>query len=231
MATRDSNQFKTLKKRASVFFLHMRLLIQAIAKSARLPPGRLDPQDVSMHTDQRFSLKRAKSLGPIFKTMWNGQYTTCVIGHARARRLLTTNEENFPGATIDLTRLFPIGALRGMSGETHQKYRRLFILALQATPLAANEAVIREWIFRRLTSMAKGSANAPIAGPDLRAGLREITTGVMLRVLFGVSPEAADYGPLVQEYRAFGPNFPAYEIKPADAETFARIRQRVEKVF
>ena len=91
-----------------------------------------------------------KAEGPVFKT-WNGQYTTCVYGHTQlSRRLMLTDEDNFPGATVDLTGLFVIGALRGMSGDTHKKYRRVFVQALQGTPLAPHEDAVRKWIEDKL---------------------------------------------------------------------------------
>jgi len=228
LANRASTQFRTLKKHASVLFLHLRLLMRAVARSARLPPGQLDPADREMHSDRLFGLKRAQKFGPIFKTIWGGNYTTCVVGHDHARRLLASNEDSFPDATIDLTGLFPIGALRGMTGENHQKYRRLLILALQATPLAAHEAAIRQWILDRLTALAKGGTGSAVPGPELRAGLREITTGIMIRLIYGIAPGTSDYAALVADYRQFGPDFPVRKIEPVHAQAFARIKQRVQ---
>src|SRR5260221_8934036 len=163
---------KLIPRRAKCFALNVRLHLKALSKAARLPPGRLDPDDRSMYTDQRFNLKKAAELGAIFKTMWGGQYTTCVVGHARARRMLTANEDSFPGATIDLKSLFPIGALRGMSGEIHAKYRRLFILSLQATPLSAHETAVRAWMLENLNALARRYEGSPVPGRELRAALR-----------------------------------------------------------
>ena len=41
-------------------------------------------------------------------------------------RLLAANEDRLPGLTINLSGLFPIGALRAMTGKTHQRYRHSF---------------------------------------------------------------------------------------------------------
>lgn len=230
MRIRTPASLKPLKAHVSVVILHFRLLLRAMAKSTRLPPGDLDPSDREMHTDRLFVVKKAKSLGPIFKTIWNGQYTTCIYGHARNRNLFTSDEDNFPGATVDLTGLFPIGALRGMSGETHKKYRRLFIQALQATPLAVHEPAIRDWIFDRLSTLAENSKGRAVSGPDLRAGLREITSGIMLRLMYGITPGMPDYEEIIREYRQFGPNYPIYAVAPSNAEAFALIRQRLGKL-
>ena len=211
-----------------MLFLHIRLLMRAAAKSARLPPGHLDPGDREMHTDRLYGLKRAQRLGPIFKTIWSGNYTTCVVGHDHARRLLASNEDSFPDATTDLTGLFPVGALRAMTGETHQKYRRLLIQALQATPFAAHEGAIRTWILDRLTALAKARAGSSTGSEALRASLREITTGIMIRLIYGIAPGTPDYLEFVRDYRQLGPDFPVKKIEPLHSEAFERIKARVQ---
>jgi cytochrome P450 len=220
---------KPFKRHTAVVILHLRMLARAVVRSARLPPGRLDPDETGMHTDRLFAIKKAKELGPVFKAIWGGRYTTCVVGHTHARRLLASNENSFPDATIDLTGLFPIGALRGMTGESHQKYRRLFVQALQATPLALHEAAIRQWILERLRAMVPPGPASTIAGPALRAGLREITSGIMMRMIYGIAPDSPDYAELLREYRIFGPDAPVRKIEPVHAEAFARIKQKVQK--
>ena len=115
-------------------------MARAIKHFCLLPPGRLAPYDFGMHTDPLFCTKKAEAFGPIFKLIWSGRYTTCLIGHGRAREFLLAHEDELPGATIELRGLFPKGHLRAMSGEDHRKYRRLFVEALQATPLAFQRA-------------------------------------------------------------------------------------------
>jgi hypothetical protein len=112
----------------------VRIVLHAAKIGARLPPGSLRPVQQEVNADQHFFMNRAKALGPIFKVILNGTYTTCVLGHERGMRLLAANEDRLPGLTIDLRRLFPIGALRQMTGDTHQRYRRLFNQAMHATP-------------------------------------------------------------------------------------------------
>jgi cytochrome P450 len=116
---------------------HVRLMARAIGHLCLLPPGRLDLlDDNGPVTDQRFLLKKAMILGPIFKVIFWGRYLTCLVGHARALEFLRAHEEALDGAAIELRALFPKGHIRAMSGEDHQNYRRLFVQALQATPLA-----------------------------------------------------------------------------------------------
>ena len=219
---------KLIPPAAKALALNLRLRLKAFSKGSRLPPGDLDPSDGSMFTDQRYNLKKAEELGAIFKTMWGNQYTTCIVGHARARRMLIANEDSFPGATIDLKGLFPIGALRGMSGEVHAKYRRLFILSLQATPLSAYDVAFRAWMLDNLSILAGKFTGTAVPGTELRATLRDISTGIMMRMLFGIAPGTPDYIALFANYRQFGPHHPVYVIKAEHAEVFGRIRQRIK---
>jgi hypothetical protein len=184
---------KTLKKHVKLVFLHVRLLLRAMAKAAHLPPGRLNLGDRTMNTDQLFVTKKVEAHGPVFKTMWNDQYTTCIYGNDRMRRLLVEHDDIFPGATIDLKGLFAIGALRGMNGEEHKKYRRLLVVAIQATPLSLHETAVRAWILDRLNAMSRASADHVVAGPALRAGLREIASGIMLLMMYGLEPGTPEY--------------------------------------
>ena len=206
------------------------MLARAVKNRCRLPPGRLDPFDREMQSDQHFILKKALDHGPLFKTWWDGRYTTCLVGHARARSLLLANEDTLPGDTIDLRGLFPLGALRAMSGETHRKYRRLFVQAFNAMPPAAHDAAIRDWIRRSINSLIEGRADAAISSQELRSTLRMTTTGIMLRLLFGVAPETPEFAELVDCYRRFGPKAPVYVIEAAQLEAFADIKKRITQI-
>jgi cytochrome P450 len=221
---------KSLKMHVRLVILHLRLLLRAMAKSARLPPGRLILGDRVMNTDQLFVAKKVEVHGPVFKTMWNDQYTTCIYGNDRMRRLLVENDDTFPGATIDLKGLFAIGALRGMKGEEHKKYRRLLVVAFQATPLSLHETAVRAWIHDRLDAMSRASADHVVAGPALRVGLRDIASGIMLRFMYGLEPGTPEYVALVADYRILGPLAPVYQLAPENAEAFRRIRPRIERL-
>lgn len=229
MRIRTPARLKPLKKQIGLVLLHGRLLLKAMTKSAKLPPGELDLTDREMHTDRQYVIKKAKKLGPIFKTMWNDQYTTCIYGHKLTRKLMISDEDNYPGATVDFTGLFAIGALRGMSGETHKKYRRVFVQALQGTPLAYHEAAIRQWIREKLNTLAS-SPDHRVAGSALREGMRQITSGIMLRLLFGFTPDLPEFAAITREYRQFGPDHPIYNVKPSNAEAFKLLRTRLSEL-
>jgi unspecific monooxygenase len=210
--------------------LHVRLMARAISHLCLLPPGRLDPLDTSPVTDQRFFLKKARILGSIFKVSRGGRYTTCLVGHARALKFLREHEDALDGSAVNLRGLFPRGHIRTMSGKDHRKYRRLFVQALQATPLAGHEDAIRRWIFDNLGVLANDHFGAAVPGFRLRMCLREISTGIMLRILFGLTEDDPQFPVFIQNYRRFGPNAPTGWIAPEQAEAFFEIQNQVERL-
>jgi len=109
-----------VKRHLAMIKLYGPLLLRAASRFCRLPPGRLEPLDRAMDLDQLYFAKRAEALGPIFKLICRGRYTTCLVGHDRARELLLAHEDVLPGGTIELRGLFSKGAVRAMSGDDHR---------------------------------------------------------------------------------------------------------------
>ena len=205
------------------------LLSRAAAMGGlRLPPGRLCPFERLLNTDQYAFIKAARRLGPIFKTVWNEHWMTFVVGHARARRLLQGNEDRLSSWTPNLRPLFPGGAIRGMQGETHRRYRRAFLQAIQATPLEAHEAPIRALIHEGLRSLTLRSVSGPVPRQEISEALRQISTRIFLRLLLGLEPESARVPEIEAAYRRFGPAAPAYVIRGEEVAAFAEIQALVE---
>jgi cytochrome P450 len=219
-----------VRRHLAMMKLRARVLLGAASAFCRLPPGRLGPRDWTVDADQLFFVKKAETLGPIFKLMCRGNYTTCIVGHQRARELLLAHEDRLPGGTIELRGLFSKGALRAMSGVDHQKYKQLFIRALQATPIASHEAEIRKSIVEKLGALAKSRSYGFVSGPELRSCLREITSGIMLRLLFGLNEDDGDFAELLRFYRQFGPEAPVYSIGPDQTAAYAEIECRVRRL-
>jgi hypothetical protein len=173
-------------------------------------------------SDPRFFLERARSLGPIFKVILNGNYTTCVLGHERGARLIGEHEDHLPGVTIDLAPLFPIGALRGMGGDTHRRYRRLFLHAIQATPLSAHRDALDARFASRYERWRASTGRSQARAA--RAAAR-LTTEIMLRLIYGFTPESPVYATLEASYRRFGPEAPAAKLGDEQLDAFAEIRR------
>ena len=177
---------------------------RALGHRRHLPPGRIDSSE-TWRTDQMFFAKMATSYGPIFKMISHGRYTTCLVGHKRARELLHAQEDALRGYDFELRGLFPKGSIRAMSGEDHQKYRRIFIQALQATPLAFHEDAIRGWIRTDWPSWQTTIPEHLSPPHELRLCLRAMPTEIMLRILFGLAPDDPQFPVIIRNYRRFGP--------------------------
>lgn len=212
-----------------MMFQHLRYLIRAITRSMKIPPGALDPFDRSMDTDQRYVMKCATKHGPVFKAWWHGNYTTCIVGNARGRRLLTENEDSLALKSIDLRTLVPLGWIRTMRGDPHQRYRRILMQALKAARVAAHDPEFRQVIREELGRLAVGR-DSPPPREHIRAALREITTAMMLKIIFGVSRGTPAFAELKGYYRQFGPAAPPHAIDAHQRGVFADLRRCVDRM-
>jgi cytochrome P450 len=203
---------------------HAVIPLRAARLGLRIPPGTLEPVQSQIDTDRMFIFDRARRFGPVFKVLVNDSYTTCVIGHARGARLIAGNEPRLSGYTVDLESLFPIGALRGMTGETHRRYRRQFLHAVQATPLAAHAAEVDRFMRNSLEEI---SAAGPVGGDALRDRLRRMSGAIMMRMLYGIDPGTPRFDALEKHYRRFGPAAPVYKVEPDHARAFADIQAEI----
>jgi cytochrome P450 len=204
----------------------------ARAKGARLAPGRLEIPDQQTLLDQQFLLKRAEQLGPVFKVWVPNKMTTCIVGHAAARRFLVENEGKTRAATTDLSPLFPFGFLRALEGPTHRHYRRLILEAFRQTPLEPHIDAIRENIRSALESLAR--APQPVASPVIRRALKAATTANFMQLILGVRPDSPRYSELTNAYDIYAPDGPFIVVrprhKPAFAQIHALVTQQVEAI-
>jgi cytochrome P450 len=195
-----------------------------IRGGVRVPPGRLRPFDSAIRGDQRFVLDRAAELGPVFKVVSDGRWSTCVVGLDRGRRLLTEHEAALPGITIELQPLFPGGALRGMDGEGHKAYRKVLLQAVQATPVADHQDEIRAAIVAGLETLAGESGARAVAGDAIRPALRTISGRIMLRLLYGLDPSSRRFEPVMRAFRSFGPDAPVYRMEQEHDRAFRELQ-------
>lgn len=113
-----------------------------VPSASSLPPGRLGwpiiGETISFALDPRFTEKRQKKYGPIFKTHLLGRKTIVVIGAEANRMVLSTDFERFswrqgwPGTFKEL-----LGeSLFIMDGPEHQHKRKLLMPAFHGRALA-----------------------------------------------------------------------------------------------
>ncbi|MBX9777741.1 MAG: cytochrome P450 [Xanthobacteraceae bacterium] len=218
---------RRIRTRLSAAVTGLRYALHARICRATLPPGGLDPSDRSMDLDQRYVMKAAARFGPVFKTWWHGRYTTCVIGHARGRRLVAENEDVVVPRSIELPTLVPKGWIRAMRGDTHQHYRRVLLRAFQAVPVSAHADDVRQIVRDNLAALSRAPRRSH---QEIRATLRTMTSTIMLMVLFGVPAGSKEFGNLMQLYRRFGSEHPVRHIEAQAGAAFAGIVQCVERM-
>lgn len=197
--------------------------LRAASRGLRMPPGEFEPILETEQTDQRFLLERARRHGPVFKMLLNRNYTTCVVGHERGRRLITNHERDLPGMTVDLHPFCMHGALRGMPEETHRSYRRKLMQGIQATRLADHEdavAVVLDDLVERLAAPAR-------SGASLRKLLRHAAAQVFLSILYGARPGSRAAEALEAAFLRFGPDAPVATIGESHAAAFREVLSHV----
>jgi len=174
--------------------------------------------------DQNFFMNEAAKYGPVFKAWWTNKLTICIVGHELGRKFLSDNEGKIRAATIDLTPLFPHGFLRAMEGETHRKYRKMFIQAFRETPLREHDLEIRKIIDEALSKIA--SLHAPSMS-DLRPILKSATMAISLRLILGIERSSPIYGGIAANYEVYAPDAPFLVVKKRHREAYDLLKQQV----
>lgn len=194
----------------------------------QLPPGDLIPSDHHLATEQDYLLSKTKRYGAIFKSQTRECLVINVVDLSLGRKLLTENEKVLGLRAKQLTGMFPIGHLRGMHGETHRYYRRAFIQAMRPELFSSCESDLRQSIQYELAEhYLKYNGNA-IDTSTIIELLRSITTSIMLRLMFGVFRDEADFNRLRTCYNDFSwSSAPAYEYRDHESQVFREIREIV----
>lgn len=189
--------------------LHLRRVtlqhgFRAALKGKPLPPGRLRILSNTALANQFLLLEESRRLGPIFKVWWGGKFTTCIVGHEIGRKFLSENEGKTKAATTDLSDLFPFGFLRALEGETHRKYRRIFIDVFKGLDLADHDAFMRRVVRKALVDLAQ--MEGPLSAATITRAFKTATTEIQLRLILGVRRDDPLYDQLAKAYDDYAPN-------------------------
>ena len=219
-----SSQAKAVLKRAHLWRVSGQAALRAATAGRKLAPGNLVMLPHAATADQMFFSRQAEQHGPIFKVWWTNKLTTCIVGHELGRRFLSANEGKIRAATIDLTPLFPHGFLRAMEGETHRRYRRMFIDAFRATPLEDHAAEVRSIVQDTLGAIAAyGVADATA----IRGRLRSATTAISLRLILGIERSSPIFPELASAYEAYAPDAPFLVVKNRHKAAYVVLKRHV----
>ncbi|MCX5517081.1 cytochrome P450 [Kaistia defluvii] len=201
---------------------------RAALKGKPLPPGPLRILSNTEQADQLLLIKFSERLGPIFKVWWGGKLTTCIVGHEIGRRFLNENEGKTRAATTDLSELFPFGFLRAMEGETHRKYRRIFIDALKGLNLSEHDAFIRGVIQKTLSDLA--DLDGPVSAKIITEAFKKATTEIQIGLIIGVKYDDPSYALFDEAYEDYAPKGIFLVAKDRNITAYRRLRELVADV-
>jgi len=175
----------------------------------------------------------AAQLGPIFDGVIQDRRAVCVVGNTLGRKLLSTHSSSLRPVSIDVSDLFPGEFMRGMEGKTHRHYRGALIRGLSALDLEALMPVLRQMIRQRLLTYALASeapTSAAEAYHNWSDALSEITSGLLIRLVFGVELATPACERLMAAYQSLGPNGVAWTVREPQRLAFARLREELSRV-
>jgi cytochrome P450 len=218
---------KAALKRLHLWRVSRHAGLRAAAAGKNLAPGTLKMLSDAVTADQMFFSREAEKHGPIFKVWWTNKLTTCIVGHELGRRFLSANEGKIRAATIDLTPLFPHGFLRAMEGETHRKYRRMFIDAFRATPLSDHDDEIRSIVRDALAAIASDGVGD---AASIRARLKSATSAISLRLILGIERSTPAFRELAAAYESYAPDAPFLVVENRHRAAYAVLRQHVAEL-
>lgn len=223
--TRTQRLRRHLSRGASLVRLQ---LTSTLGLGPALPPGTLGPWSVAGLGDERFYFRKLQRYGPIFKVWWSQHLTVCIVGFARAQRLLSIHRRALLPLTIDIGSFVPYGFLRSMPPAQHTLYRALFLAAFRDGLTEAWEPELRALIRSELASLAEDtSSGQPPAAPALTPTLDRIATRAVLILIFGLRSEHPLVARLEAGFRRMGPTEFVHPIGAEQRQAFEDIRALV----
>lgn len=183
----------------------------AYGAARRWPPGSLGlARSLDAIGDRRHYRDQAARHGPVFKMSQFGRPTACVVGHERARALLTDHVDALAPAALPYNRLLASGQLRYMAADAHKRESPLFRAAFAQMDLDGAEEAFRASLRTALAALIARS-RATAGGVNARTDFERWVAAAHARVFFGLAPDDERVGrllrfiPLVKTGRAGGP--------------------------
>jgi cytochrome P450 len=195
----------------------------------RLPPGKLQRDEKALWTDDRFLMRQAAQYGPIFKTAMYGRMVICVADHQRSRSLLKEHANQLSPVDQAYNALIEGGFLRVQTGDVHQANRRAILRALRQIPFDELKPILRRSVVKALSEFGGDESHEP-TGADLDKLLFDISTDMLLLILFGVRSGHPCFGQLRDAYRQLGPTGFVHDIGQSQQEAFGKIKVILEQL-
>lgn len=205
----------------------------ALAKSKEkglpLPPGEWVNINQIEWKNRRFLLDQSKQLGPIFKALcWDGPWI-CIVGLKESQKFIRENDAYLTPQTLRLQPLFPLGFLRQMKGETHQKYRRALVRAIDPIVFSAYESQHRQMIEEELDAFYTVQQETNNLRDAFIPSLNRIASGLLIQIFFGARYGSENFKKLMHLYHALGPNGLEWQIGDQQRQAFSEIRECINE--
>jgi cytochrome P450 len=200
--------------------------------SPSLPPGSLGPRGIARFGNHSFYQRAFQRYGPVFKVLWNRNLTICIVGFDRARRLLAIHGRVLAQLTIDITPLVPMGFLRGMAEEQHDRYRPLILTAMRNELAAACGGLLRELIRSELAELARCAKETVQADRRvLTPCLHRLATRCLLIAFFGERPGDDLFATLERGFDSLSTDGVVVHIGDAQRRGFADLQACTKTLF
>ena len=164
----------------------------------RWPPGAIGIGAEALLDPDHFK-KNLHRFGPVFKSNHFRSPMVCVVGVARAQRLLSEHDAELGFHVLPYDRFIPGGLTRWMPEPDHTTYRRALTTRFSPSFLAGSEQLIsmRMAALTGVLGAASGRAPDGIAPLDY---VRSAVFGLWSELILGVEPEDCAFGELEQLY-------------------------------
>jgi (+)-abscisic acid 8'-hydroxylase len=164
----------------------------------RLPPGRLSLVPRRPWVDEKFFAAQAKNYGSVFKVSQYFRPMICISGSRLGTALFQRHAESLVPPPVRFNAFIPGGFIRYMDADVHDKYRRIFQVALNRQVLEANRPLFDTQIKRGLAELS--TASRSLGGVHPSAILSEALFGIMLRLFAGIDDKSQSFEELKELY-------------------------------
>lgn len=198
--------------------------IRAVLQGKPLPPGKFLVLDSAEQSDQEFLLKHAEQVGPVFKVVFEDKLTICVVGLPICRRFLHENASNMMLQAINLEEIFPLGFLRRMEGETHKKYRKAVMRAIDPERMSRDQSVFENIVVGEFGRYAENPTDDAFSPQNYIDTLNTITSSCLIYIFFGALAGSERFEALMKMYKRLGPKEVEWSVGEQQKKAFFQIR-------
>jgi cytochrome P450 len=192
-----------------------------------VPPGDLVDLENLERSNRRILVKLSKKHGPVFKINEENHPQICVIGVERGRALMRDHANRLQPVNIDITPIVEGGFMRHMSGDAHKSYRSALIGAIMTVDMTTARQDCEDIVRHALREYEQALAPCDDGPLALHDALSIISTGFLIRLFFGMTPEQDVFTTVAELFRKLGPHGVVWNIGDVQKHAFSAIADRL----